>query len=201
MEGENQEVVETPEVQEQVVNQETFQSTGSSKKTNLPLIIGAIVGIVAVVIIAILLLSGGHKAAVKDYCKAFSKFNAKKVVKTIDPIGSEVWEDYDAEDFDKDDYDDFIEDYKDAKKDMDVDEVKEEKTESLEEMFEYMDDEYKKFSLKVKKFEDVEKLGKDLYKVDAKIEMKAETEDGDENKSTKTFSFIVYKDKLIYSEM
>jgi len=145
-----------------------------------------------------------YESAIEDYCKAFSEFDAEKIVKTIDVVGAETWYIYDLDDldnFDEDDYDDFIEEYEEEKEYVDLDELKEEIIEDLEDEFEYMEDEYKSFNLKVEEFKEVEKLGNDLYAVEVKLEMKAKDEYGEEFEETETLMFIVYKDKIIYTEI
>jgi hypothetical protein len=60
-------------------------------------------------------------------------------------------------------------------------------------------DDYKSFKIKVDEFKEVEKLGKDLYVVKAKISIKAKPEDKDDDEidEAEIMTFIVYKNKLI----
>lgn len=204
MEGENenkevQEVVDPNEVNEQVESTKSEENSIMSWiKSHLVVSIAGLVGVIAVIIAAFLLISSGPKSAVKDFCKAFAKMDGKKVVKTMDLIGTGVWSNYDDEDFDKDDYKDFIKEYKDAKKEVKLSEAKDEAIEGMDKIFDLMEDEVKSFSIKVKKFKDVEKLGKNLYKVEAKVDVKIKDKDGDKEEKSDTMNFIVYKNKIIY---
>ncbi len=161
---------------------------------------GIALGVIVVIIILVALLGGGPKKAVKGFISGMNKQNASKILKNIDFAGMSAWGySYDEDDFSKDDYDNFIEDYKE----IDKDEIKEEKEyieENMEDSFDDMKDEYKSYKIKIEKFKDVEKLGKDLYAVDAKISVEAKPKDKDETDEideSDTVTFIVYKNKLI----
>jgi len=203
---ETEEMVKTDVVKEnasQEKEQEEKKGIMAWFKSHLVISIVAVVAVIALIMVIVLSLSGGPKSAVKDFTKAFSKMNAKKVVNSMDLIGADVWYVYDEEDFSKDDYKDFIKDYKEEKEDADLSEEKEDAIEELEEIFDEMKDEVKSFKIKVEEFKDVEKLGKDLYVVEAKINVtgKAKDKDEDDIDETETMTFIIYKNKVIYTDM
>ncbi len=161
---------------------------------------GIALAVIVVIIILVVLLGGGPKKAVKKFVSGMNKRNVSKIVKNIDFAGMSAWEfNYDEDDFSDDDYDNFIEDYKD----IDKDEIKEESKyieDMMEDSFDDMKDDYKSYKIKIEKFKDVEKLGKDLYAVDAKISVLAKPKDKDETDEideSETATFIVYKNKLI----
>lgn len=174
-------------------------------KKYLPFI-GIAVAVILLIIILVAIFGGGPKRAVKKYIKAMNKQNASKVVDSIDFVGMKCWYEYDEDDFDKDDYEDFKDDYKDAKDDMDKDDLKDAQKELKDEIkdgFDTIKDNYKNYKIKVEKFKEVKKLGKDLYKVEAKISLEAKAKDKDDKDIDKsdTAVFIVYKGKLIDSEI
>ena len=136
-------------------------------------LLGIVVVIVAIVLLSAL-LGGGKKGVIKDFVKAGNAGNAKKLFKTVDMAGLSVYmqmqfEDKDLEDF-YDEYKDYIksDDWKDAEEEMD--EYLEEMSEDMEEL----DDEDK---IKIKEFGDVEKEGKNLWKIETTLVSK---EDKDE---------------------
>lgn len=161
---------------------------------------GIALAVIVVIIILALVLGGGPKKAVKGFVSGFNSKNASKVLKNIDFAGMTAWGYYyDEDDFSTEDYDSFIEDYKDIDKDEIKDETKYMKN-SMEDSFDDIDDEYKSYKIKIEKFKDVEKLGKDLYAVDAKISVEAKPKDKDETDEideSEVVTFIVYKNKLI----
>lgn len=165
--------------------------------------VGIALVIVAVVIILIALLGGGPKKVVKKFVSGMSSKNASKIISSIDFAGSEAWSySYDPEDFSEEDYEDFIEDYEDYDKD-DIKEQKEEMQDTLKDGFDEMKDEYKTFKMKVKSFKSKEKIGKNMYTIKAKIALTAipKDEDEDEIDTTKTVIFVVYKNKIVYSDL
>lgn len=133
---------------------------------------------------------GKAKSIVKDYYSAISKKNAKKMEKTIDPYGSYVFSN-----LDKDDYEDFWNDYKDFiksdKYDDYKDQIEEDKDEDIEDVQEVMDEYLEDVSIKLKSIKEVKKVGKNLYRVKAKVEIKK-----DDDKSTKTQTLYVMKKGL-----
>lgn len=165
---------------------------------------GIALAVIVVIIILVSVLGGGPKKTVKNFVKGISSRNTSKVIKNIDVTGMGVWGiSYDVDDFTKDDYDEFVEEYKDTVKDMDKEELKEAKEymeETMQESFDEMKEEYKSFKVKVEKFKEVEKLGKDLYVVEAKVSTEAkpkDKEETDEIDESETLTFVVYKNKLI----
>lgn len=161
---------------------------------------GIAVAVVAIIIILALVLGGGPKKAVKGFISGMNSKNASKILKNIDFAGVSAWGySYDEDDFTEEDYNSFIKDYKDVDKDKIKDKTKYMK-DSIEDSFDDMDDEYKSYKIKVEKFKDVEKLGKDLYAVDAKISVEAKPKDKDETDEideSEVVTFILYKNKLI----
>lgn len=161
--------------------------------------------VVAVLVLAIILINvftTGPKKAVKSYIKAMNKSDADKYVDTIDYAGEFAWN-YSInkiDKFDEDDYDEFIKAYKEVDKDEAKEAMKTRK-EYMEDFFDDIDDDYKSYKIKIVKFKGVEKLGKDLYLVKAKISKKATPEDKDDDEidTSSIAKFIVYKNKIIYS--
>lgn len=171
-----------------------------------------IAGIAVAVIIVIIIISslmGGPKKAVKKYVSALSSGNIKKMYKSMDNIGSASWSYYnDIKDFDKDDYEEFVEKYEENKEEMEemleeYEDMLEEQLDSAEEYYEEFMDDYKTVKVKVEEFKEVEKLGKGLYLVKAKISTYAKPKDKDEDEidESEVMEFIVYKNKIIDSEI
>ncbi len=160
---------------------------------------GIIVAIIAV-IIYLSVFTGGPKKAIKKYIKAMNKMNTEKVIKCIDFAGAEAWI-YDEDDFSEEDYEDFMKDYEE----IDEEEIKDEEKyvkKSLNSGFDDIKEDYKKYKITLEEIKSVKKLGKDLYCVKAKITLfvKPKDEDEDEIDKTDTASFIVYKNKIVYSD-
>ena len=170
-------------------------------KGHIGITVGIVVAIIAV-IVCLSVFTGGPKKAVKRYIKAMNKMNTEKVIKCMDFAGSEAWGwKYDEDDFSEEDYDEFMKDYKE----VDEEEIKDEKKylkKSLNSGFDDIKEDYKKYKMTLEEIKSVKKLGKDLYCVKAKITLFAKPEDKDEDEidKTDTASFIVYKNKLIYSD-
>ena len=169
---------------------EIFEKVVTWVKGNTKIVIGIVAAIV-VVIVAASIIGGGQKRAVKKYVKAFAKMDVKSVLKTYDVKGALAW----AECNEK------PKKFKDAYDDIDDDDV-EEAEEDAEELFESLDDEFDKLSIKVKKITSVkkEKNCKGMYKVKAKLKIKYETDEKD-NDIEKTVEFVVYKNKVIDSDL
>lgn len=152
----------------------------------------ALLGLVVVIVVVVLLsslLGGGKKGVIKDFIKAGNNGNAKKLLDTIDMAGMSVfmemsWNDDDLEDF-YDEYKEFIksDEWEEAEEDMD------ETIEEMEDSIEEPDDEDK---VKIKEFGDVEKEGKNIWKVETTIVSK---EDDDEELDV---DFYVMKKGLGY---
>lgn len=184
-------------VEDSVVNDTTSENVGGTKSKTTKIIICAVVVIIAIVVVFNVFFNtkGKAKSVVKDYIKAFSKVDVKKMIKLQDPYGSYVFNK-----LSKDDYDDFWEEYQEfvKEKDDDYDEVKESYEESLEkdeiddvkdEIKDYLEDE--DISIKFKSISSVKKEGKNLFRVKAKVEFKK-----DDEKKTKTLTFYVMKKGL-----
>lgn len=167
-------------------------------KSHIAITVAIAVALIVVIVLICVFAGGGPKSAVKKFVKGMSTANISKIEKSVDFVGIEVWGYNDPDDFSESDYDDFVSDYEDAKDEIDEDEIKD-NLDSLEEMLKDQKDEYKKYEMKVEEFKDVEKLGKDLYVVKAKISIKAEPEDEDldEVDQSSVMPFVVYKDKII----
>lgn len=168
-------------------------------KKYLP-VIGIVVAIVVVIAILVSIFGGGPKKAVKKYIKAMNKQDAAKIIKCIDPAGKSAWSYTYFDDFDEEDYEEFLSDYEDLDED-DIDDYMKEAEDSLDDMFDEINDEYDSYKLKIEEFKDVEEIAKDLYEVKAKISIKAEPvdDDDDEIDESDVLTFIVYKNKIIYS--
>ena len=124
------------------VNNESkkFDLKGFDYKKYLP-IAGIALAVVVVIIILVSVLGGGPKKAVKKYVSGMNSGNAKKMLDSIDPIGSAVWGyEYDEDDFDEDDYEDFIEEYEEYAEEY-ADEL-EEYEDEMEEMIDELEDSY-----------------------------------------------------------
>ncbi len=197
MEEENNQEVTQENVQE--VKEEVKKETKKFDFKKWCPIIGGAVAVIIVLALVISSLIGGPKKAVKKYVSAINSKNAKKITKCIDYAGVKAWGyKYNANDFDKDDYKEFVEAYKDVDKD-DIKDYKETSQEYMDDTMDELKDEYKSFKATVKEFKSVKKLGKDLYLVKARIHLKAVPKDKDEDTidESETTTFVVYKNKLI----
>lgn len=177
------------------------ENVKSNFKKYLPFI-GIAVAVVLVIVLLVSLLGGGPKKVVKKFMNAMNKQKVDKLVECIDFAGSDAWKySYDENDFSEDDYDEFIENYKDVEKD-EIKEDRKDARESFESNFEEINDDYKSCKFTIKEFKSVKKLGADLYSVKAKISLVAKPKDksDDEIDKTDTATFIVYKNKLVYSD-
>lgn len=186
------------------VNNESkkFDFRGLDYKKYLPYA-GIALAVIVVIIILASVLGGGPKKAVKNYINGMNKQNASKIIKSMDVIGMMTWGYYyDEDDFSEEDYKEFVEEYTEYEEEY-ADEIKEEledKTDYMDDAFDEINDEYKSYKMKIEKFKDVEKLGKDLYAVDVKVSMEAKPKDKDETDEideSATVTFVVYKNKII----
>jgi len=186
------------------VNNESkkFDLKGFDYKKYLP-IAAIVLAVIVVIILAVSLLGGGPKKAVKKYISGMSTGNAKKIFDSVDPIGSAVWY-YDEDDFDEDDYEEFIEEYEEYADEYadELEEYEEEMKDMIDEMEDDYDDfinDYKSYKVKVEEFKKVEKIGKNLYVVKAKISTQAKPKDkeDDEIDESEVMTFVVYKNKII----
>ena len=179
-----------------------FQKIVDFVKEKWILCVSVLAGIILVIILACVFL-GGKTKAIKTFVSGMNGKNASKIINSIDFAGAEAWKySYDSEDFDSDDYKEFIEDYKEIDKD-DIKEAKEDAKETFEDGFDELKDTYKTYKLKIEKIKSTEKIGKDLYAIDAKMSIYAKPKDKDDNEldRTETFTFIVYKGKIVYSAL
>ena len=184
------------------VNNESkkFDLKGFDFKKYLP-IAAIVLAVIVVIILAVSLLGGGPKKAVKKYISGMNSRNAKKVVSSMDPVGTAAWGwNYTVKDFDEEDYEDFIDDYEEYADEIeDYEEEIDDMIYEMEEEFDDVDDEYKSYKMKIEEFKKVEKLGKNLYAVKAKISLKAKPQDKEEDEidESETMTFVVYKNKII----
>lgn len=160
-------------------------------------IYGIIGAVVALLVIALLfLLPKGPKKTVKNFVNGMNKQDSSKITESLDFIGMRAWGYYfNEKEFSEKDYEEFIGNYEQISRDIDDDEIKEEKEylkETADESFE--NGKYKSCKIKIKKFEDIKELGEDLYAIDTKISMKTETKDQEE-----ILTFIIYKEKVVYA--
>lgn len=181
-----------------------------AKKFDFKKYLPIIGGVVAVVILAIVLISvfgGGPKKAVKKYVSGMNGKNAKKVVKSVDLVGTAAWMSVypDVKEFEEEDYEEFIEKYEDYKEEYeeDMDDKIDDMIENMDDNFDDMEDDYKSYKIKVEEFKKVEKLGKDLYLVKAKVSVKAKPDDKDDDEidESEIVEFVVYKNKIISGGM
>lgn len=174
----------------------------SNLKKYLPFI-GIAVAVILVIVILVSIFGGGPKKVVKKFVNAINKQKTDKLIECIDFAGSSAWKySYDENDFSEDDYDEFIEDYEDVDKD-DIKDDRKDAKESFNDMFDSIEDDYKSYNCKIEEFKSVKKLGKDLYAVKAKVSITAKPKDksDDEIDLSNIATFIVYKNKLVYSDV
>ena len=188
---------ENQNVENVVTNEAASETTSELNekkglKNTKNLIIIAVVAIIAIVVLVSIFgnATGKAKGVVKQYVKAMNKLDIKKTITLTDPYGSYV-----LSYLDKDEYDEFWDEYKDFIKDKDdkYDDVKESYEESLEkdnikDAKDSLEESMEDTTIRLKKISDVEKVGKNLYKVKARIEVK-----NDDNKKTETEKIYVMK--------
>ncbi len=188
-------------MEEETINTDSkkFDFKNFDYKKYLPFVAIA-VAVIVVIILLVTLLGGGPKKAVKGFVSGMNKKDVSKIMKNIDVAGMAAWGySYDVDDFSEDDYDEFLDKYKDIDKD-ELKDANKDMEDNLDDSLHDMSKDYKSYKVKVEKFKDVEKLGKDLYAVDAKISIVAEPKDKeetDEIDESETVTFVVYKNKLI----
>ena len=200
--------MEEENVQEVKTETKKFDFKKFDFKKYLPIIGGAVAAIILVVVL-ISVFGGGPKKAVKKYISGMNSRNAKKVISSVDPVGTAVWGwNYSVKDFDEDDYEEFVEEYEEYLEENEdfLEEYKDEMDSMIDDMedeFDDVDDEYKSYKMKIDEFKKVEKLGKNLYAVKAKISIKAKPQDkeDDEIDEAETMTFVVYKNKIISGAM
>ncbi len=172
-------------------------------KSHIAITVAIAVALIVVIVLICVFAGGGPKSAVKGFISGMNKKKAAKVVDNMDFAGSSAWSyTYDIDDFSEDDYDEFIDKYEDVDKD-EIKEQEESLESTLEDGFDALDDEYKSYKFKIEEFKSSEKIAKDLYVVEAKIALSAkpEDEDTDEIDESDIITFIVYKDRIINSDI
>ena len=164
---------------------------------------GIALAVVVVIIILLAVLRGGPKNAVEKFISGMNNQNSKKIVKSIDIIGTAIWNYYgDEDDFEEEDYKQFIKAYDKylSENKVKLDDKINDLIEDLNESFDEFKENYKTYKVKIEKFKSVEEIGKDLYVVKAKISKLAEPKDEkkiDEIDESKVKTIIVYKNKVI----
>ena len=160
---------------------------------------GIILAVIIVITILASIFSGGPKKTVKEFVSGINSKNAKKIVKSIDIAGTEIWS-YDPSNFTKGNYKDFIDDYKKIDKEQ-ISDLEDEMIDKMDDSLDKIKNEYKSFKIKIEKIKSVKEIGKDLYAVKTKITLKANPKDKSKDKidNTETITFVVYKNKLILS--
>lgn len=136
-----------------------------------------LLGIVVVILLVVLLGSvfgGGKKGVIKDFVKAGNAGNGKKLFKTIDMAGMNVLMEMQFKD---EDLEDFYSEYKDYVKSDEWKDAEEEMDEYIEDAVEEMEEPDDEDKIKIKKFGDVEKEGKNLWKIEATLVSKEDDDD------------------------
>ena len=170
-------------------------------KKYLPYIVGA-AAVVIVIILAVSLFTGGPKKAVKNYVKGMHRQKVSKVMKSIDLKGIEAWKYYgDLKEFEEKDYEEFIERYNEVD-DEELEDAIKDYEDYIEDVFDDVDDNFKSYKYKLEKIKSVDKLGKDLFVVRAKISLEAKPEDPDDDDieeidQASVKEFVVYKNKIV----
>ena len=142
-------------------------------KENKKILLGIVVVILAVVLLSSV-FGGGKKGVIKDFVKAINAGNAKKMFKTIDVAGMSVLTQMSSED---EDLEDFYDEYKDYIKSDEWEEAEEELDEKIEELSEEMEKPDDEDKIKIKEFGDVEKEGKNLWKIETTLVSKEDDDD------------------------
>lgn len=180
-------------VQETVSNETTNSTVNNSILSKIKekkgLILGIVVAVIAVLIVIDILFTS-PKEAVKKYISLNNSAHTKKADKYYDYAGAHVFAG-----LDKDEYEDFWEEYKEYKKSDEWEEYKEDLEDRHDdEYYEEQDEDIKDsdYKIKIKKINNVKKVGKNLYRVSVTLEMK----DEDDEKDTKTIKYYVMKSGL-----
>lgn len=172
-----------------------MEENNSGNKKNVIIGLVAVAVIVLVAVLLFKLVGPSPAKTVKKYCKLMSKGEVAKAFKLVDTESMYV-----LSDLDEDDYEDYAKELKDFKKDDDEYEEYEDGIEDFEEQIEDMEDGYEdfeEFEIEVKDVKSTKKIGKNIWKVKAKVKMVVETED-DEFDETDTVEFYVVKKGLSY---
>lgn len=154
-------------------------------KQHKNIVLGIVVVLVAVILLSSL-FGGGKKGVIKDYVKAYNKGNGEKMMKLVDMAGSAV---YTEMVFNDDDLEDFYEEYKDYVKSDEWKDAEEELDDFMEDAIDEIEEPDDDEKIKIKKFKDVKKEGKNLWKIKVEVEI-----DDDDKK----LEFYVMKKGLKY---
>lgn len=197
--------------QEPETTQTTDSTVNSGKSTNTKLIGIIAVAIVAILAVLFIFFMRSPESAVKDYMKAFNKYNAKKVMSLTDVEGAAAFIQirnysysdgytYDFGKFD-DEYNEIMKEIKDFDKDKKTayKELKNEAVDELQETLDEFKDKKIKFTVekvKTEKIDDCKKLTKVTATVKAKM-------DDQENESDLVFYTMKkgLKNYVVYSEL
>lgn len=187
----------------------------STIKKYLPFIAIAVVAVIAIIILVVTLGGKGSKkkdddskkrsgpeGVVEDYIDAYNDGDVKDVMKCFDIRGYLAWSDnyYSASYFEEEDLEDFEKDYEEIEDD-DVEYYESTREYSVEYAIDAYGKDYESYEFEINDI-DSEEIADDLYKVEAKITLTAEAEDEDDNiDTTRTITFIVYNDKIIYGSL
>lgn len=187
----------------------------STIKKYLPFIAIAVVAVIAIIILVVVFggkenkkkdeedkKRSGPKGVVEDYIDAYNDGEIKDIMDLYDIRGYLAWSDnyYSASSFDEDDLEEFEKDYEEIKDD-DVEYYENSREYSLEYSLDSYGKNYKSYEFEIDNI-DSEEIADELYKVEAKITLTAEAEDEDDNiDTTRTITFIVYNDKIIYGSL
>ncbi|MDR0978564.1 MAG: hypothetical protein LBL91_01245 [Lachnospiraceae bacterium] len=172
------------------VLKKAFFAAKNFVQKNLVLVIVAIVALVAL-IVGFNIFTRSPKDAVKDYIKAFSKADSKKMEQVIDFVGQKAFNDcYNKSNYDYD-LEDFNDNYKDITKDSDEVEEINESAETFLENFEKLDTD--DLEIEIKEFISVSKVknSNKLTKVKVKVSVKKDGE-----KETGNITFYTMKKGL-----
>ena len=197
--------------QEPETTQTTDSTVNSGKSTNTKLIGIIAVAIVAILAVFFIFFMRSPEAAVKDYMKAFNKYNAKKVMSITDVEGAAAFVQiknysysegatYDFGKFDEK-YDGIMKEIKDFDKDKKkaYEDLKKDAVDQLQTLLDEFKDNKVKFTVKEVKTEKIDDCKK-LTKVTATVKAKV---DDQENESDLIFYTMKkgLKNYVVYSEL
>ena len=164
-----------------------------------------IAGIAAAIVVVVIVLCScikTPKKVIKNYVSALNSHNAEKAVKSMDLKAINVLSySFDTK-FNEEDFFEFLEDYQDDDLAYEYNDNLEEFIENakleLEEMFDYQEDNYKSYKIKIVKFKSVKKIEKGFYLVKVQVNVKATPASSDVKKIDKntTTTFAVYNNKI-----
>ncbi len=187
----------------------------SAIKKYLPFIAIAVVAIIAIIVLVVTFggkgskkkdddskKRSGPKGVVETYIEAYNDGDVKDVMECFDMRGYLAWSDnyYSASSFDEDDLEEFEKDYEEIEDD-DIEYYESSRKKYIESSIEDIEESFKSYEFEIDDI-DSEEIADELYKVEAKITLTAEAEDEDDNiDTTRTITFIVYNDKIIYGSL